>query len=117
LHRREKSQGQLDTEKPADLQPRQRRTCRIYLRGSEGIWWTGCRGIGPDLLRGDWNKIFALALVFDAIYQLWVLHFFYPGEALVGAFFLAIVPYCSEALPTASSRQETPGELFTNRNR
>ena len=51
-----------------------------------------------DLLRTGWEsvgKIFFLVLILDAVYQLWMLHFFYPGEALMVAFFLAIVPYAS----------------------
>jgi hypothetical protein len=48
------------------------------------------------LLRQGWKsvgKIFILALLLDAVYQFWQLHWFYPGEALLVAFFLAIVPY------------------------
>ncbi|MFY9842722.1 MAG: hypothetical protein WA718_15790 [Terriglobales bacterium] len=39
------------------------------------------------------GKIFILAVVLDVVYQLIVLHFVYPGEALIVAFILAIVPY------------------------
>jgi hypothetical protein len=39
------------------------------------------------------GKIFCLAILLDAIYQLWQLSWFYPGEALLVAFLLAIVPY------------------------
>jgi hypothetical protein len=49
-----------------------------------------------DLLRSGWKsvgKVFVIALILDAIYQLKVLRTFYPGEALVVAFFLAVVPY------------------------
>jgi hypothetical protein len=49
-----------------------------------------------EILRNGWRsfgKIFILALVLDAIYQLIAIHFFYPGEALIVAFVLAIVPY------------------------
>jgi hypothetical protein len=49
-----------------------------------------------ELMRNGWRsvgKIFILALILDAVYQLVVLHWLYPGEALVTAFILAIVPY------------------------
>jgi len=39
------------------------------------------------------GRVFILAVVLDVVYQLYVLHFVYPGEALIVAFVLAIVPY------------------------
>ena len=48
------------------------------------------------MLKDGWKsvgKIFILALVLDAIYQLIEIHFIFPGEALIVAFVLAIVPY------------------------
>jgi hypothetical protein len=39
------------------------------------------------------GKVFVLAVVLDVVYQLIELHFVYPGEALIVAFILAIVPY------------------------
>ena len=39
------------------------------------------------------GKIFVIALILDAIYQLRVLSWFYPGEALLVALILAAVPY------------------------
>jgi hypothetical protein len=48
------------------------------------------------LLRAGWKsvgKIFVFALILDAVYQSIVLHRFYPGEALLVAFVLAIIPY------------------------
>jgi len=39
------------------------------------------------------GKIFILALVLDVAYQIYVLHFIYPGEAIVVALALAILPY------------------------
>ena len=39
------------------------------------------------------TRVIIFALVMDAIYQLIVLHWFYPGEALVIAFLLAVLPY------------------------
>ena len=49
-----------------------------------------------DMLKDGWKsvgKIFILALLLDVVYQLIVLHFVYPGEALIVAFILAIAPY------------------------
>jgi hypothetical protein len=49
-----------------------------------------------QLLRDGWKsvgRVFILAIVIDAIYQFIVFRWFYPGEALVVAFVLAIVPY------------------------
>jgi hypothetical protein len=39
------------------------------------------------------GKMFVLALLLDVVYQVVVLGFVYPGEAVVVAFVLAIVPY------------------------
>jgi hypothetical protein len=49
-----------------------------------------------QLLRDGWksvSRVFILAIVIDAIYQYIVCRCFYPGEALIVAFVLAIVPY------------------------
>lgn len=49
-----------------------------------------------EMLRQGWKsvgKIFILALVLDAIYQYIELKWFYPGEAVLVAFMLALVPY------------------------
>ncbi len=49
-----------------------------------------------DMLKDGWKsvgKVFVLALILDVVYQVIVLRFVYPGEALVVAFVLAIVPY------------------------
>lgn len=48
------------------------------------------------MLEDGWKsvgKVFVLALALDAAYQFIVLRWFYPGEALVVAMALAIVPY------------------------
>jgi hypothetical protein len=48
------------------------------------------------MLKDGWKsvgRIFLLALVLDVVYQLIELHTVYPGEALIVAFVLAIVPY------------------------
>jgi hypothetical protein len=49
-----------------------------------------------QLLLEAWRsvgKIFILALVLDAVYQFIVVKWFYPVEALVVAFVLALLPY------------------------
>jgi hypothetical protein len=48
------------------------------------------------MIKDGWKsigRVFILALVLDAVYQLIVLHFIYPGEMLIVAFILAILPY------------------------
>jgi MFS family permease len=48
------------------------------------------------MLKDGWksvSRVFVLAVVLDVVYQLYVLHFVYPGEAIVVAVILAIVPY------------------------
>ena len=39
------------------------------------------------------GRVFILALVLDAVYQIIVIHFLYPGEMIIVAIILAIVPY------------------------
>lgn len=49
-----------------------------------------------DMLRDGWKsigKLFVFAIVLDVVYQFVVARFVYPGEAIVVAFVLAIVPY------------------------
>jgi hypothetical protein len=49
-----------------------------------------------DMLKDGWKsigKVFILALVLDVVYQIIVLRFVYPGEAIIVALALAIVPY------------------------
>lgn len=49
-----------------------------------------------DMLKDGWKsvgKVFILALVLDVAYQIYVLHFVYPGEAIIIALALAILPY------------------------
>ena len=48
------------------------------------------------LLKDGWKsvgKLFVVALALDVVYQIIELHFVYPGEAVIVAFVLAIVPY------------------------
>ncbi len=49
-----------------------------------------------DMLKDGWKsvgRVFLLGIVMDAIYQFIALKTFYPGEALIVAFILAIIPY------------------------
>ena len=53
-------------------------------------------GQRKDMLRDGWKdvgKVFVLALALDVVYQFIVGIFVYPGESIVVAFALAIVPY------------------------
>ena len=57
------------------------------------LWDHGQR---VDVLKDGWKsvgRVFILALVLDVVYQIIVLRFVYPGEAIIVAFILAIVPY------------------------
>ena len=50
----------------------------------------------PTLIRNGWRsiaRIFFLAVILDAAYQLLVLHWFYPFETLLVAIVLALLPY------------------------
>jgi hypothetical protein len=61
------------------------------------FWLLGTApGQRAELLRQGWKsvgKVFLLALVLDGIYQIIALHFIYPGELIIVAFTLAILPY------------------------
>lgn len=49
-----------------------------------------------DLVREGWKsvaRVFFLAIVMDVIYQVIVLNWVYPGEVLLIAVLLAVVPY------------------------
>ena len=49
-----------------------------------------------EMLKDGWKsvgKIFLLAMVLDVVYQVIVAQFVYPGEVIVVALALAIVPY------------------------
>src|SRR5207247_7516658 len=54
------------------------------------------RGQRESMLKDGWksiSRVFILALVLDVVYQVIVLRFVYPGEAVIVAFVLAIFPY------------------------
>jgi len=66
--------------------------------GKPAYLWAVIRDTGQrrELLKDCWKsvgKVFILAVVLDLVYQLVVIHWFYPVETLVVAFVLAIVPY------------------------
>ena len=49
-----------------------------------------------EMLKSGWKsvgKVFILAVVLDAIYQFIEQRFIYPGELIIVAFLLAILPY------------------------
>jgi len=49
-----------------------------------------------EMFKDGWQsvgKVFVLALVLDIVYQVLVARFVYPGETIVVALLLAIVPY------------------------
>ena len=49
-----------------------------------------------ELLREGWKavaKVFVIAAIIDAVYQVMVFRWVYPGELLLVAFLLACVPY------------------------
>jgi len=53
-------------------------------------------GQREEMLKEGWKsvgRVFILALVLDIVYQVIVLRFVYPGEAIIVAFILAILPY------------------------
>ena len=48
------------------------------------------------MLKDGWKsvgKVFVLALILDVVYQIIATRFVYPGEAIITAFLLAILPY------------------------
>jgi hypothetical protein len=54
------------------------------------------RGERAAMIKDGWHsvgKVVVLAVVFDAVYQLIVSHVVYPGEAVLVASLLALVPY------------------------
>ncbi len=49
-----------------------------------------------EMVRDGWKsigRVFVLAIIMDAIYQIVVLRWFYPFEAFIVAVVLAIIPY------------------------
>jgi hypothetical protein len=65
-----------------------------------------------DLLESGFKsvtRVVIFALIMDAIYQLIVSHWFYPGEALLVAFLLAFVPYLLVRGPVNRIARRFPG--------
>jgi hypothetical protein len=68
-------------------------------------------GLRRDLLRDGWrsiSKVFIIAAVLDAIYQLIVLHWFYPFETLLVAVLLALIPYTLVRGPVNRIKRNLP---------
>jgi hypothetical protein len=67
--------------------------------GRQPYFWallTGDRATRDEELKSGWKsvgRVFILAVVLDVVYQLYVLHFVYPIQAIAVAIILAIVPY------------------------
>ena len=59
-----------------------------------GLLWA--HGQRAAMIKHGWKnvgRVFILAIVLDVVYQIIVLRFVYPGETLIVAFVLAVVPY------------------------
>jgi hypothetical protein len=59
-----------------------------------GLLWA--RGHRVEMVKDGWksiSRVFLLAIALDVVYQIIVLRFVYPGEAIIVALVLAIVPY------------------------
>jgi hypothetical protein len=66
--------------------------------GKPPYFWTLLTDPGHrrDTLKDGWKsvgKVFVVALLLDVVYQVIEQHFVYPGEAIIVAFVLAILPY------------------------
>ena len=66
--------------------------------GDPAYFWTlfTDSALRPTLIRNGWRsiaRIFFLAVILDAVYQLIVLHWFYPFETLLVSIVLALLPY------------------------
>lgn len=59
-----------------------------------GLLWA--RGHRAEMVKDGWksiSRVFLLAIALDVVYQIIVLRFVYPGETIIVALVLAIVPY------------------------
>jgi hypothetical protein len=66
--------------------------------GRPAFFWTvlTSRIYRADLMREGWAaiaRVFFLAVIIDVIYQWIVLRWLYPGEAVITAIVLAVLPY------------------------
>jgi hypothetical protein len=67
-------------------------------QGRPAYFWTICTHADQrrELLRHGIRsiaKVLIMALIIDAVYQVIELHWFYPGEAVIVALVLALIPY------------------------
>jgi hypothetical protein len=73
-----------------------------------------------ELLRDGWksiSKVFIIAAVLDLIYQLIVLRWFYPGETLLVAVLLALIPYVLVRGPVNRlKRSSSPPSVSTRKS-
>jgi hypothetical protein len=82
-------------------------------------FWGLLSSPGPReyMIRNGWKdvgRIFLLALAMDVVYQVIVLHFVYPGEAIIVAVVLAIVPYLVlRGLVTRAARRQEKQDFRT----
>ena len=67
--------------------------------GNPAFFWhlfTTKQGDRVQLIRGGWKdigRLFILAIAMDVIYELYVFHWVYPGQAIVVAIILAVPAY------------------------
>ena len=82
-------------------------------------------GQREDMIKDGWKsvgKVFVLAFVLDVVYQIIVLRFVYPGEAIIVAFVLAIAPYlilrgvATRVARTKNAAPTRPANTSTLRN-
>jgi hypothetical protein len=67
-------------------------------QGRPAYFWAvfSTKGMRSELLRAGWrsvSKVFILACVLDIVYQIIVQRWVYPGEVLLVASILALIPY------------------------
>jgi hypothetical protein len=63
-----------------------------------------------DQLRHGWksiSKVFIIAAILDLIYQIIVIHWFYPFETLLVAVLLALIPYLLVRGPVTRIKRST----------
>jgi hypothetical protein len=82
--------------------------------GKPAYFWAICSNPAQakELLKSGFKsvtRVVIFALVMDAIYQIIVSHWFYPGEAVLVAFILAFVPYLLIRGPVNRVARRFPG--------
>ena len=72
-----------------------------------------------ELIKDGWKsvgRVIMLAIVLDVIYQIIEIHFVYPGEAIIVAFILAVLPYLIlRGLVTRIARAKQPQTTQTKK--